>query len=163
MLSDSQLSISNAIILSIVAFIGLTLYAGFAYVITRTRRVDVRRRWKYSILVGTTFAILSSVVLNFIFLSALFVDGNNLGFMVLFNKPRDLTDIFTGLILFLVYPILINIPLMFLITLTEYISQVRTGDLIINHILYPVEKHSSDKSPDSIFARIRKIASKLIT
>ena len=82
--------------------------------------------------------------------------------MAVFRSPNNPLDIFIGIVLFLVNPVLIALPLVFLITFSTYGKQLRMGDMLINQLLYPVIKHPSDRSPDGVFDRVRTFIAKLI-
>jgi len=71
-------------------------------------------------------------------------------------------DLFTGIVQFLSYPVLLTLPLVLLVTFGTYWKQLDMGDLFINQLLYPVIKHPSDQSPGGIFDRVRTFLAKLI-
>jgi hypothetical protein len=162
MTSKFSSSLSNAIFLSVIALIGVALYAVFVYLVAHLKNVDTRRRWRYSILCGVSSGVFSSVLFGIGFVLALFVDVNQLGFMILLKHPRSIVDIVTGIILFLTYPVLISVPLVFIVTIGTYINQLQLSDLNVTHLLYPVKKHPSDQSPDDIFTQVRIFIAGLI-
>ena len=153
---------SNAISLSIIASIGIILYVCFAYLVVHSKNIEVRRRWRYSILWGVSSGVIIAILFGIVSILALFVDEGDLGFMTLINYPRSSSDLFTGIVLFFMYPALISIPTVFFITFITYWNEIQRGDLFVNRLLYPVKKHPSDKSPDSNFDKVRTFIAKLI-
>jgi len=162
MISEPSSSLSNEIFLGVIVSIGVVLYAGFAYLVAHSKNIEVKRRWRFSILSGVSFGVFTSIIFGIISVLALFGDENELGYMVAFKSPRSLLDLFIGIFSFLVYPVFISLPFVFLVTFGTYWKQLGMGDLFINQLLYPVIKHPSDQSPDGIFDRVRAFIAKLI-
>jgi len=162
MIYDPSLSLSNAIFLSAIASIGVILYAGFAYLVVRSKNTEVKRRWRYSILCGVSFGVILAILFGIISILVLFVDVGNLGFMALIKHPRNSSDLFTGIVLYLVYSVLINLPVVSFVTFGTYWNEIQCGDMFINRLLYPVKKHPSDGSPDGVFDKMRTFIAKLI-
>jgi hypothetical protein len=162
MASELSLSLSNAT-LSVAALLGVVLYAGFAYLVAHSKDMEVRRRWRYSILWTISPNILSFIIgLVIVFGVDLYVDESNSGVYSLNQISKNLIDISTGIILMLPSIVLILLFIIFLLTLATYMRERNSGDLNINRILCPAYKHPSDQSPDSIFERIRIFIAKLI-
>ena len=153
---------SNAIFLSAIAPIGIILYAGFAYLVARSKSIEVRRRWRYSILWGVSSGMVLSIFFGVGSIVALWGNESEMGYMAVFRSLKSPLDLFTGMVLFLTYPVLIGLPFAFLVTLGTYWKQLGMGDMFINQLLYPVIRHPSDRSPDGIFDRVRTFIAKLI-
>jgi ABC-type Fe3+-siderophore transport system permease subunit len=160
---DSQLSLSNALFLTLVASIGVILYIGFAYLVVRSKNIETKRRWRYSILSGVCFGASLSILFGIgsVFF-VLFGDENGLGYMTIFRSLRSPLDFLKGILFFLTYPVLISLPFVFLVTFDTYWKQLRMGDMFINQLLYPSIRHPSDRSPDGLFDRVRAFITKLI-
>ena len=140
---------SNVISLSLIASIGIILYACFAYLVAHSKNKEVRRRWRYSILWGVSFGIFASVLFSILSVLTLLSDENK-------------SDLFTSIFSSLVSPVIIILPFVFLVTFDTYWKQLGMGDMFINQLLYPVKKHPSDKSPDSFFDRAKTFIAKII-
>ncbi|SRR5258706_11495697 len=162
MTSEPSLSLSNAIFLTAITSVGVILYAGFAYLVTRSKNMEVKRRWRYSILCGFSFGVIIAILFGIISILVLFVDEGDLGFMTLIKHPRNSSDLFIGIVLFLIYPVLISVPTVFFVTLGTYLQELQRGDMFVNQLLYPPYKHFSDKDPESVFERIRKFVSRFL-
>ena len=147
--------LSDEIFLGIIASIGVALYAGFAYLVAHSKNIEMRRRWRYSILWGVTFGVFTSILFGI--LSVLSLLG------AAFQSPRSLLDLFPGIFSSLVTPVILSLPFVFLVTFGTYWKQLGMGDLFINQLLYPVKKHFSDQSTtNSVFDRMRSFIAKLI-
>ena len=144
MISNPSLLLSNAIFLGVIVLIGVILYIAFAYLVMHSKNTDVRRRWRYSILRGVSFGVLISILFDIISSLILFVDDGDLGFMSLIRHPGSPSDFFTGIDLFLTYPVLISVPAIYFVTFVTYWKEIQRGDLFINRLLYPVKKHPSN-------------------
>jgi len=144
------------------AAVGIVLFAGFAYLVTHSKNRDVKRRWRFSIFWGVTSGALLSILFGLFSVLALFADEKAIGYMEVFRSIRSPMDLIAGIVLFIVYPVLIGLPFAFLITIGTYWRQLGMGDLFINQLLYPVKKHPSDQSPDSIIDRLRTFIAKFI-
>jgi len=162
MMSGPSSSLSDEIFLGIIASIGAVLYAGFAYLVAHSNNIEVRRRWRYSILWGVTFGVFTSILFGILSVLGLLGSENELGYGAAFKSPRSLLDLFIGIFSSLVAPVIISLPFVFLITVGTYWKQLGMGDYFINQLLYPVKKHFSDQSTDSIFDRVRTFIAKLI-
>jgi hypothetical protein len=158
----SSNSFSNAIFLGILAAVGVVLYTGFAYLVTHSKNIEVKRRWRYSILCGVSFGVFTSIMFGVVSVLALFGDESELGYMTAFKSPRNPLDLLMGIFSFIVYPVLISLPFAFLVTFGTYWKQLNMGDMLINHLIYPIKKHPSDQSPDTIFDRVRAHIAKFI-
>jgi hypothetical protein len=159
---EASLSLSNAIFVSSIAIIGIILYAGFAYLVAHSKHVEVRRRWRYSILWGVLCGAFLFILFGIGSVLALFGDEDTLGYMAAFRSVRGPLGLFKGILFFLAYPVLISLPFIFLITFVTYWKQSDMGDMFINQLLYPVKKHPSDQSSNSVFEQIRSFITKLI-
>src|SRR4030095_3335714 len=162
MISEPSLSLSNAIFLSVGALLGVSLYAGFAYLVAHSNNVDVRRRWRYSILWGVSSGVVISIFFGVGSILVLLGNESELGYMAVFRSLRSPLDLFTGIVLFLVYPVLISLPIILIVTFGTYWQELSRGDLLINRLLCPVKKHPSDQASDSIFDQVRTSIAKLI-
>ena len=134
---------------------GIMLYAVFAYLVAHSKNIDTKRRWRYSILWGVSSGVFISFIFGVVFVWAFFIDVSQSGFMVLLKQPKNKTDLFAGIILFLTNPILISLPLVFIVTFGTFIKQLGLNDFNTAYLIYPVKKHPSDQSLDNIFTRIR--------
>ena len=65
---------SDPIFLTVIASIGIVLYAGFAYLVTRSKNAEVRRRWRYSILWGVSSGVFTYILFAAISVLAFFGD-----------------------------------------------------------------------------------------
>ena len=140
---------SNAISLSLIASIGIILYACFAYLVAHSKNIEGRRRWRYSILWGVSFGVFASVLFSILSVLTLLSDENK-------------SDFFTSIFSSLVSPVIIILPFVFLVTLGTYWKQLGLGDYFINQLLYPVIKHPSDQSPGGVVDWVKAIIAKLI-
>jgi len=143
MISESSSSLSNEVFLGVITSIGVILYAGFAYLVAHSKNIEVRRRWRFSILWGVSFGVFTSIFFGIVSVLALFGDENELGYMAVFKSPRTLLDWFIAIFSFLVYPVLISLPFVFLVTFGIYWKQLGMGDYFINQLLYPVKSISA--------------------
>jgi hypothetical protein len=123
---------------------------------------ETRRRWRYAILWGVSFGIFIYLSVEIISILVLFGDESQLGYVAVFKSLRNPLDLFMGIALFLLYPLLISLPFGLIITLGTYWQELRRGDLLINRLLYPVKKHFSDQSPDNILEQLRILVAKFI-
>jgi hypothetical protein len=161
-MSQSSLSLSDAVNFCVIAAIGVILYVGFAYLVNRSKNIEVKRRWRYSILWGVSYGVFAFILLCILSVLALFGDENEFGYMVAIRSSRSPLDFFIGIVLFFVYPVLISLPLVFLITLVTYGKELQNSDMFVNSILNPAYKHFSDRSPDSVFERLRIIIANFV-
>jgi hypothetical protein len=150
------------LILSIMVSIGIILYACFAYLVAQSKIVEVRRRWRYSILWGVFLGAFVSILFALLSVLAFFGDQNELGYMAAFRSPISLLNLFIGIILFLAYPVLIGLSFAFLFTFVTYWQELQRGDMFVNRLLYPVKKHPSDNSSDSVFDQARTFIAKFV-
>lgn len=150
-------SFSNAIFLSAITIMGIALYAVFAYLVAHSKNIDTRRRWRYSILWGVSFGVIFSIFFSSIFVLGLFVDIYQSGFMTLVKQSKSILDLFTTIIFLFTPSILINLPVVFIGTFGTYTKELSSSDLNVTRLLYPVQKHPSDQSPDDISTKARKL------
>lgn len=162
MISQSSSSLSSGFLLIVITTIGVVLYAGFAFLVAHSKNMEVRRRWRFSILSGVFFGAVISILFGLASILAVFGDENELGYMTVFRYPSNSLALFTGIVQFLSYPVLLSLPLVLLVTFGTYWKQLGMGDLFINQLLHPVMKHPSDQSPNSIFDRVKTFLAKLI-
>ena len=77
--------------------------------------------------------------------------------MTLLKQPKGISDVVTGMVLFLTNPVLISLPLVFIVTFSTYIDELRFSDFHVTHLINPLQKHPSDQFPDDISTKARKL------
>ena len=63
---------SNTIFLGVVVSGGIILYAVFAYLAVQSKNVEMRRRWRYSILCGVSYGIIVTILSDGLILLCIF-------------------------------------------------------------------------------------------
>jgi len=75
--------------------------------------------------------------------------------MVLIIYPMNSADLF-------VEAAFISTFFALFITFAMYFRELQNGDLFINRLLYPSQKHPSDESSENILGRIRRYIATLV-